>query len=49
MDAAHRKALADGGTNHPTNVEPLPHDVHMQQHKESGDFKRWGARRNKTE
>jgi hypothetical protein len=49
MDAAHRDALADGGTNHPTNIDPLPHDKHIKQHKESGDFKRWGARSKKTE
>jgi RHS repeat-associated protein len=44
MDAAHKRALADKGTNHPTNVEPLPHDVHVQRHKDAGDFIRWAKR-----
>ena len=26
------------------NIEPKPHDQHMQDHMDKGDFKRWGAR-----
>lgn len=44
QDVSHKQALADGGTNEPDNVEPQPHDEHVQDHMENGDFKRWGAR-----
>ncbi|MEA1952118.1 MAG: RHS repeat-associated core domain-containing protein, partial [Planctomycetota bacterium] len=47
QDVSHKKALADGGTNDLNNIEPRPHDEHMREHKEAGDFKRWGARANK--
>jgi RHS repeat-associated protein len=47
QDVAHKKPLADGGTNDLDNIEPLPHADHVQQHKDAGDFKRWGARSKK--
>lgn len=45
QDVAHIKAKADGGApNDPKNFNPQPHDQHMQEHIQNGDFKRWGAR-----
>jgi hypothetical protein len=44
QDISHKKALADGGDNSVSNVEPKPHDEHMSEHMEAGDFRRWGAR-----
>ena len=45
QDVAHKDAVGDGGSpNDPKNYEPKPHDQHMQEHKDNGDFKRWGAR-----
>ncbi|MGN6234892.1 RHS repeat domain-containing protein [Dyella sp.] len=45
QDVAHKDPVADGGSpNDPDNYEPKPHDQHMQEHKDNGDFKRWGAR-----
>jgi hypothetical protein len=44
QDVAHKKALADGGTNDVDNYEPKPHDEHMREHKENGDCSRWGKR-----
>jgi RHS repeat-associated protein len=44
QDVSHKKPLADGGTNDLDNIEPLPHSDHVNQHKQNGDFKRWGAR-----
>jgi len=46
QDVSHKKALADGGTNDVDNFGPKPHEEHMQEHKDNGDFKRWGQRRN---
>jgi RHS repeat-associated protein len=44
QDVAHKKALADKGTNDLENIGPQPHDEHMQEHMDNGDFARWGAR-----
>ncbi len=45
QDVAHKQAVADqGDPNDPENYDPQPHDEHMKEHKERGDFKRWGAR-----
>jgi len=44
QDVSHKKPLADGGSNKIDNVEPKPHDDHMKDHMNAGDFKRWGAR-----
>ena len=44
MDVSHKKALADGGTNDISNIEPKPRDEHIKQHKDAGDFERWGSR-----
>ena len=44
QDVAHIKAKADGGApNDPKNFNPQPHDEHMQEHIDNGDFKRWGG------
>jgi hypothetical protein len=47
QDVSHKRALADGGTNEVSNIEPMPHDEHMQLHRDQGDFRRWGRRRNR--
>jgi len=45
QDVAHKQAVGDGGDpNDPQNYDPQPHDEHMRDHMERGDFKRWGAR-----
>jgi hypothetical protein len=44
QDVAHKKPLSEGGSNEVENIEPLPHDAHVRQHSEAGDFKRWGAK-----
>ena len=44
QDVSHKTAKADGGTDELSNIEPKPHDEHMQDHMDKGDFKRWGAR-----
>jgi hypothetical protein len=44
QDVAHKKALADEGSNDVKNIEPLPHEPHVRQHSQAGDFKRWGSR-----
>jgi hypothetical protein len=36
--------LADGGSNHPENLEPKTHDEHVEIHKQNGDYQRWGQR-----
>ncbi len=40
-DVHHIKARADGGTDDPENIRPMPHDEHVREHKERGDFSRW--------
>jgi hypothetical protein len=44
QDVAHKKPLADGGSNGTDNIEPMPHSEHVRQHSGTGYFKRWGAR-----
>ena len=46
QDVSHKKPLADGGTNNVDNIKPQPHKEHIEEHKQNGDFKRWGARKN---
>lgn len=41
-DVSHIQALADGGKNVLSNIEPKPHADHMAGHAE--DFSRWGKR-----
>jgi RHS repeat-associated protein len=42
--AHHKKPRAEGGTDDPQNIEPLPRKEHIEHHKRQGDFKRWGKR-----
>jgi len=44
QDVSHEKPLADGGTNDVDNLSPKPHEDHMREHMDRGDFKRWGGR-----
>jgi RHS repeat-associated protein len=45
QDVSHKVPKADGGSpNDLNNIEPKPHDQHMQDHIDNEDFKRWGAR-----
>lgn len=41
---AHKRAIADGGTNTLDNVEPMHPDDHVAQHLSNGDSARWGKR-----
>jgi RHS repeat-associated protein len=45
MVAAHKDALADGGADAGSNITPMTNSAHIQDHKEKGDFIRWGKRR----
>jgi hypothetical protein len=44
-DVSHIKARADGGTDDLDNITPKPHDEHVREHMQNGDFSRWGKRR----
>jgi hypothetical protein len=43
--AHHKIALADGGPDHVSNIEPISHAEHIELHRE--DFRRWAMRRGK--
>lgn len=43
-DVAHRRAIADGGTNTLDNIEPMHPDEHSARHLNDGDSARWGRR-----
>jgi hypothetical protein len=43
-DVAHKRAIADGGTNTLDNIEPMHPDEHAAQHLNNGDSARWGKR-----
>ncbi len=47
--AEHKQPLADGGADDGSNIEPLTPEEHTQQHKDRGDFQRWGKRSGKGE
>jgi RHS repeat-associated protein len=42
--AHHTRPLADGGTNHPSNIEPMTRRQHVEHHRRNGDYRRWGKR-----
>ena len=43
-DVAHKRAIADGGTNTLDNIEPMHPDEHKAKHLRDGDAGRWGRR-----
>jgi hypothetical protein len=43
-DVAHRRAIADGGSNTLDNIEPMHPEEHKAQHRNNGDSGRWGRR-----
>jgi hypothetical protein len=48
QDAHHKDARADGGPDTAENIEPKPHNDHVDHHKKNGDFKRWGKRAHRS-
>jgi hypothetical protein len=46
-DVCHIDALADGGSDDVSNIEPLTREEHVERHKKNGNFKRWGSRKGK--
>jgi hypothetical protein len=48
QEVAHIRARADGGSDEPDNIRPLPHDEHVREHMERNDFSRWSRRRGKA-
>jgi hypothetical protein len=44
FDVAHKRAIADGGTNTLDNIVPMHPDEHAAQHLNNGDSARWGKR-----
>ena len=43
-DMAHKNALERGGDNSAENLEPKTHEEHVNEHKQAGDYKQWGAK-----